>query len=65
MVGVGFTFTEMYTMPVYMRNLFLRLAIKRQEDEKASSEKAQKASESPSSKADVKVPGFVKSAVGR
>lgn len=48
-------------MPVYMRNLFLRLAIKRQEDEKESLDKSQNESEGSASK-NAKVPSFVKGA---
>jgi Asp-tRNA(Asn)/Glu-tRNA(Gln) amidotransferase A subunit family amidase len=58
-----FTFSELYSMPVYMRNFYFRYASKRQEDQRRADDKARGATEgTPISKKDMaKVPGFVAS----
>ena len=61
LVTVGFVFSELYSMPVYLRNFYLRLALKRQEEDKREMDKARGASEGTpvSKKESVKVPSFV------
>lgn len=48
-------------MPVYLRNFFIRLAVKKQEDEKRAMDKSRGLTEgTPVSKKEMaKVPGFV------
>lgn len=62
MVERGYSFYDMYTMPVSRRNLLLRIAMKRQEEEKKKLEQSRRVSEASSGvtrKDSAKVPGFV------
>ena len=56
-----FSFHELYTLPIYKRNFFIRLAVKQQEEERKSMDKARGVSEgTPVSKKEIgNVPGFV------
>lgn len=45
----GFTFSDLYTMPIYLRNFYLRKMIDVKTKEKEAQEKANK-QEAPSSK---------------
>jgi len=61
LVRVGYDFMALYSMPVYLRNFYFRLAIKRAEEEKRAMDKGRGVSEgTPVSKdAMGKVPSFV------
>jgi hypothetical protein len=65
LVTIGFTFSELYSMPVYLRNFYLRLAIKKQEEEKREMDKIRGRTEgTPVSKKEAsRVPSFVASQV--
>jgi len=58
LITVGFDFYSLYTMPVYLRNFYIRYAYKRNEDERKMLEKSRGISEAtPSSRKNV--PDFV------
>jgi hypothetical protein len=46
----GFNFDDLYTMPVYLRNFYLKLMIDTKKKEKEEQEKANKGESAPSSK---------------
>ena len=48
LVSRGYTFNDVYTMPVRLRNLFVRMAIKKQEDEKKAMDKSRGMTDGPS-----------------
>lgn len=56
-----FDFHTLYSMPVYLRNFYLRYAVKKQEEEKKSMDKSRGLTEGkPVNKSEMaKVPGFV------
>ena len=61
MVERGYSFYDLYTMTVYLRGLFIRIAIKKQEKERKDMDKSRGVSEgaSTSKKSPGTVPGFV------
>lgn len=61
LVSRGYSFSDVYIMPVYLRNFFIRLAIRKQEEEKREMDKSRGLTEgTPVSKKELaKVPGFV------
>lgn len=61
LVSNGYSFHDVYTMPVYLRNFFIRLSVKKQEEEKRAMDKSRGFSEgTPVSRKEMsKVPGFV------
>ena len=61
LVRVGYDFMALYSMPVYLRNFYFRLAVKRAEEEKRAMDKGRGVSEgTPVNKnAAAKVPSFV------
>lgn len=63
LVEKGYSFYDLYTMPVPRRNFIVRLSIKKSEDEKRAMEKSRGVTEgTPVSKKELgKVPGFVAS----
>ena len=47
--GVGFTFSDVYDMPVYLRNFYTQKLIETRKEEKAEIEKANKKSQNSQS----------------
>lgn len=46
----GFNFDDLYTMPVYLRNFYLKLMVDTKKKEQEEQEKANKGQDAPSSK---------------
>lgn len=59
MVKNGFSFYDVYTMPIYLRNFYTKLIIKDNEEQNEEMNKVNKKSNLPSDKNKAKVPGYV------